>query len=336
MAAIKKRGRRQWQARIRRKGYPVQTKTFYTKADAQSWAREIENEIDRGVFLSRKEAESTTLREGLLRYKAEYIPRLAHAHRECVRVDQILEYSKKSIADKYLAAIRTKDVNEYIKTRLKHGAAANTIRLELALLSKFFEVAGSDWGMESLFNPVKRASKPKLPAGRDRRLKKDELDKILKQAPLILQNIINFALETAMRRSEIVRLNFANIDFISKTAYLSKTKNGEARTVPLSPAAIKILKQQIQVTPINGSVFDVKADWISQQFRKSCKKAGVNDVRFHDLRHEAISRLFENTDLDLMEIKEISGHKSMQMLARYSHLRSSRLAKRLAGEKRGR
>lgn len=333
MASIKKRGPNQWQARVRRKGWPVQIKTFDTKADAQAWARQMESEMDRGVWISRSEAENTTLQEALERYKEEYIPRLAHPSREYSRARQIEKYE---LCTRLLASIKAKDVNEYIRQRSK-AVGPNTIRLELALLSRLFEVAGSDWGMESLANPVKKATKPKLPRGRERRLEPGEEKKLLEHCSSQLASVVRFALETAMRREEIASLCWEQVDLKQRVARLPETKNGEARSVPLSPAALQVLQSLVQnkVIPISGSVFGMSADWISHAFSKACQKAGIEDLRFHDLRHEATSRLFENTDLDVMEIRAVTGHKSMQMLSRYSHLRTHRLADRLAGKGRG-
>ncbi len=116
--------------------------------------------------------------------------------------------------------------------------------------------------------------------------------------------------------------------------YLPRTKNESERTVPLSPAAIGILRE-LENGEADGPVFGMAAMAITHAYMKACKRAGIEDLTFHDLRHEATSRLFENTDLDVMEIRSITGHRSMQMLARYSHLRTHRLADRLAGVRRG-
>ena len=333
MASIKKRGPNQWQARVRRKGWPLQIKTFDSKADAQAWARQMESEMDRGVWISRSEAENTTLEEALDRYAQEYIPRLSHPGREHSRVKQIKQYP---LAARMLASIRTTDINEYIKSR-KKSVGAKTINLELALLSRLFNVAAADWGMESLRNPVERATKPKTPRGRERRLGGKEEEKLLETCSANLRSIIQFALETAMRREEIASLRWEQVDFKQRVVYLSETKNGESRCVPLSPKAIEILQSMLpeNVTSIYGNVFNRNSDSISKAFSRACKRANIEDLRFHDLRHEATSRLFENTDLDVMEIRSITGHKSMQMLARYSHLRTHRLADRLAGKSRG-
>lgn len=332
MASIKKRGPWQWQARIRKKGYSVQIKTFDTKREAQAWASEIESEMGRGVFVSRVEAESTTLEEALERYKRDYIrQKLKHPQQELSRADHLI---KSNIGPMYLARIRGKDIADYISKRNKE-VKPNTVRLDLALLSRLFEVAAKDWGMESLANPVKRTTKPKIPQGRERRLKEGEEEILLKNAHPKLKNIILFALETAMRRSEIARLTWDNVNLQKRIAFLLETKNASARSVPLSPEALRILKAQRKVTSLDKSVFGVTPDFITHKFQKACKDSDIKDLRFHDLRHEATSRLFENTDLDTMEIKQITGHKNMQMLARYSHLRSERLADRLAGKKRG-
>lgn len=332
MATIRKRGNLQWEARIRRKGWPVTCKTFETKSDAETWARHIEGEMDRGVFVSRTEAESTTLAEAFDRYIAEYLPRLANLRREKSRA---LALQKRPLANRFLASIRGKDIADFIKEREGAGASPNTVRLDLAMISRLFSVAASDWGMESLSNPVAKVNKPKLPGGRTRRLEDDEETRLLDVCPVPFRRVVRFALATAMRREEISRLTWSNVDMEKRSAHLPKTKNGEARTVPLSPEALAVLHEVLAEEGDNGWVFCMSPDAITQAMERARNLAGITGLTFHDLRHEAISRLFENTDLDIMEIKTISGHRSMQMLARYSHLRSHRLAERLAGVKRG-
>lgn len=333
MATIEKRGPYQFRAKIRRKGQETITKTFTSKKNAEAWARKKESEIERNVYISTAEAEKTTLSEAIDRYIKEYIPNLSHSKREVNRATKIKNYD---ICKLCLSAIRIKDVSNFIEIRKKEGVNGNTIRLDLAILSRLFETACTSWGMESLQNPVKKANKPKISSGRTRRLKRDEEAMLIKILPENLKNIVLFALETAMRREEISSLTWENVNLKNRTAYLAKTKNGEARTVPLSPRAIEILQNLIpdKVVPISGSVFNIKPDQITSSFKHYKAKAKLENLRFHDLRHEATSRFFENTDLDALEIQAITGHKSMQMLARYTHLRTSRLADRLAGASR--
>jgi len=331
VAAITNRGPLQWRARIRRRGYPTVSKTFETKADAEAWARQIESEMDRKVFISRAEAEQYTLSECLDRYIEEYIPRLKHGKRE---VDRARALQRRPIAHRIMATIRAKDIADYRRERESENVSGNTIRLDFALLSKLFNYARSDWGMESLQNPVELAAKPKPSKGRDRRLEKGEEEKLLKASSPIFQAVILFALATAMRREEIASLQWKNVSINSRYVYLPETKNAEARTVPLSTTALDILRT-LPSAEREERVFGMTADQITDTMKRVRKKAELSNIRFHDLRHEATSRFFENTDLDVMEIKAITGHKTLQMLARYTHLRTALLANRLDGAKRG-
>ncbi len=167
--AFENAGPYQWEARIRRKGWPVPCRTFETKNDAEQWARQIESEMDKNAFISRTESESTTMFEALERYFEEFIPGYAHPRQEISRL-RILQ--KQPIAERFLSTIRGKDVADFIRDRQNEGVGANTIRLELGILSRMFEVAATDRGVEALANPVRRAKKPKLPGGRTRRLDK--------------------------------------------------------------------------------------------------------------------------------------------------------------------
>ncbi|MGE4554009.1 MAG: tyrosine-type recombinase/integrase [Desulfovibrionaceae bacterium] len=329
MATIEKRGKRQWRAKIRRKGYPSQTRTFDSKTEAEEWARSVESEMDRGIFISRAEAESTTLFDALERFILEMVPAYAHPETETRRVKGL---QRRALSRMTLAAVRIKDIAEFIRERDAEGVQANTIRLDLATLSRLFEVAATDWGMESLANPVKRVSKPKIPGGRTRRLGKGEEQRLIEASPSPFRDVIRFALETSMRRGEIASLRWEQVDLKNRVLFLPKTKNHSPRSVPLSPLALQILRDQPR--HLNGSVFSMSPNAITKAMRRARATAGIPDLQFHDLRHEAISSFFEETDLDAIEIAEISGHKSMQMLKRYSHLRTKRLAARLAGRAR--
>lgn len=331
MASIRKRGERQWEARVRRRGYPVTCKTFDTKAEAEAWARDVESEMDKGVFVTRKEAEATTLKELLQRYLDEHVPLLADPVREGNRVKAL---QRRPLALRFMASIRSMDIASFVKEREQEGAGGNVIRLDLAVLSRLFNVAKANWGMESLSNPVSRITRPKTPSGRVRRLEDGEWDALMAVASPVFALVMQFAVATAMRREEISLLTWKHVNIERRTAYLPRTKNGDERTVPLSPDAIAIL-QMAKINSDRQNVFGMSKDAITKAMQETRNRAGIHNLTFHDLRHEATSRLFENTDLDVMEIKTITGHRSLQMLARYSHLRTHRLADRLAGARRG-
>lgn len=287
--------------------------------------------MDSGTFVSQKEAEKTTLKDALERYISDYIERnLAHPHNETVRAKRIMEYP---FARKTLVALRGSDLTAFVKMREEQGRSPHTIDRDLAMISRLYEVAHINWGMEGLLNPIKNVIKPKLPQGRTRLMPGEE-EKLLKAVPQRFQAVLRFALETAMRRSELASLTWEQVDLERGTAYLPTTKNGEERTVPLSPKAIELLKSLPRSEDGSVSVFGYTLDSVTGMMRETCARAEIKNLRFHDLRHEATSRLFENTDLDVMEIRMITGHKTLQMLARYTHLRAERLVKRLAGKRR--
>jgi integrase len=323
MAAINKRGPYQWQVKIRRKGYPVQSKTFETYEDAASWARMIENEMDRGVFVSRKEAESTTLGEALERYESEKTEQKKGAAQERHRIAM---FKRSALADRFLASIRSTDIAKYRDKRLKEGKSPFTVNNEMILLSSLFNVAAKEWGFESLNNPVAKVARPKLPRGRDRRLYEGEEETLLEELPDNIKPVFIIALETAMRLSEITSMEWKNVNLARRTITLEDTKNGESRTVPLSTRAVSVLKALPR--NIKGRVFNISSNHVSKTFHDTCKKSGIEDLRFHDLRHEATSRLFEK-GFNPMEVASITGHKTLQMLKRYTHLKAEDLAQRL-------
>ena len=319
-------GKRVWQAHIRRRGYPAQVRTFDTKAEAEAWAATIESEIARGVFVSRVEAEATSLTEALDRYQSEIVPTKKQSDRERRRVAELTRQLG-GLAARPMAAIRGKDIVTFIRERTARGAGPNTVRLDLALLSHLFNTARTAWGMESLSNPVDlvKGQRPKLPNGRDRRLVGDEHARLLSAAHTYggeIGPLITWAIETAMRRGEIAAMRWEHVDRKAKVLLIPETKNGTPRRVPLSTVALAVLDGLPR--RLDGKVWGMRPDSISQAFERVCQAASIEGLTFHDLRHEATSRLFEK-GLNPMEVAAITGHKTLQMLKRYTHLRAEDL-----------
>ncbi|MEY8174679.1 site-specific integrase [Burkholderia multivorans] len=240
-----------------------------------------------------------------------------------------------------ISQVTTIDVANYRDARLsmlcpKTGRpiSPNTVRLELAMLSDLFTVAIVEWGVCNE-NPVSRVRKPKIPPGRDRRVSLGEERKLLRAAGahrnIELYSMIVLALETAMRQGELLALRWENIDLRRRVAHLPVTKNGSKRDVPLSLRAVDALVRL--GVKAEGDVFRYTADGFKSAWRSLVRRVGILDLHFHDLRHEAVSRLFELGTLDMMEVATISGHKSMQMLKRYTHLKASNLVTKLDGRK---
>lgn len=256
------------------------------------------------------------------------------------------KYRARTIARTFLGKIAigdvtTVDIANYRDIRLmtvspntKRPVSPNTVRLELAMLSDMFNICVIEWGARA-DNPVTRVRKPKLPPGRDRRITWGEERRILRAASTHpnqeIYSIVILALETAMRQGEILSLQWENIDLRVRIAHLPITKNGSKRDVPLSLRAVDALTRLSIGT--TGLVFKYTSDGFKSAWRTLIRKIGILDLHFHDLRHEAVSRLFELGTLDMMEVATISGHKSMQMLKRYTHLKASNLVAKLDGKK---
>ncbi|GAB6043895.1 tyrosine-type recombinase/integrase [Endothiovibrio diazotrophicus] len=324
MATIRRRGTH-WQVQIRKRGYPPQSKSFATRAEGEAWARAVEKGLD-GRVIARAEAEQTTLGEALERYLREVTPTKKGAKQDSGRIRRWMAHP---LATRTLAAVRGTDIAAYRDERLAEGRNPGTVICDLSILSQVYVVAAKEWGMESLRNPVSVVRKPKKPRSRDRRLEGDEENRLLEVADAPYGELITLAIETAMRSGELRSLKWPRINLKTRTAALPETKNGERRVVPLSSRAVKVLSE-LQHRSDGEEVFPTltSADVITSKFRRLCKKAGVAGLRFHDLRHEATSRFFER-GLNMMEVAAITGHKDLEMLKRYTHLRAEDLAVKL-------
>lgn len=257
---------------------------------------------------------------------------------EKYRIDQI---GRSSLGGKIVREVTSVDIATYrdqrlleVNPRTKKTLSAATVRLEMSLLSNFFDIGRIEWGICD-GNPVSNVRKPKIPPGRDRRLTAREDRRILRychnHSNSELYSIVVLALETAMRQGEILNLHWENLNLKTGVAHLPETKNGTKRDVPLSLKARQALIR-LGVEP-NGKVFKYTSEGLKSTWRFMLQKLGIEDLHFHDLRHEAVSRLFELGSLDMMEVAAISGHKSLAMLKRYTHLKAQRLVRKLEGNR---
>lgn len=328
MATINKRGDYQWQAKIRKKGFPAQTKTFETRSAAQIWANDIETQMVKGLFSYSKEAERTTLKEALKRYKNEVV--LVHKKVHQAEISRIEQWRNHKFGSYFLSNLRAQDLADFRDERLNE-VKANTVRLQLATISHLYTTARQEWGMEGLVNPVANIRKPTPAQGRSRRFVGDEesrlFDAINKRQNIYLKPVVILAIETAMRQGELMSLRWQDIDLEQKTAYLKITKNGESRTVPLSSTAIKTI-EALPRCERDTRLFRCTQNAIQVCYKKTVKAAKLKDFTFHDLRHEATSRFFEK-GLNIMQVASITGHKDLKMLKRYTHLKAADLAELL-------
>lgn len=337
-----------YQARIRLHGYSL-SRTFKLRGEAQAWATRVEAEIRQGTYRPEAPTHIPTLSVALERYVREITSQKASPQPEGYRARRL---AKSKLGKKRLDQLSSLEIARYRDHRRDDGRSAHDIRLDFALLSHLFSIARREWGMIDLANPVELVTKPKLPAGRERRLKPDELERLLHEAESYggdIGSMIRFALATGMRRGEIAGMHWQNLDRYNRVYHIPITKDAttvRGRDVPLSSEALRVLNALRHRTTDRIWGFE-REDSVSQAFGRVRDKARAHyvsecqcidvdpdpryltDLRFHDLRHEATSRFFE-MGLDSMEVISITGHKDPKMMRRYTHLRAEELAKKLS------
>lgn len=318
-----------WCARFVSDSGDVVEKSFTTRNRAQAWVSRCEAARRRYVPEG-PDAPSifnTTLGDIVRRYGREVTPQKRGARTEAYRVNKIAEAS---IGGILLADLTSKAVADYRNMRLL-TVAGQTARIELYIIKKALDCAQREWGFELPRNPVGLISLPSPGKPRERRLEPGELEKLeahLAGHPVALA-VVRFAVHTAMRRGEMLGMRWRHVNMGQRMVYLPQTKNGHARTVPLPDGAFKVL-EDLAVT--GGAVFPIDESALRWAWNDACRRTRIADLRFHDLRHEGVSRLFE-MGLSAPEVALISGHRTIAMLMRYLHLRPIELARKLKGLK---
>ena len=338
MATIIPRGRR-WQAQVRLRGRPPVIKTHRTKAEAQAWALDVESEAARGLYRDRREAERLSVGDLLHRYSAEVTPHKKSAEAEASRVAFVL---RDPLARIRLSDLRAQDMADFRDRRLAVASGSTVIR-DLTLLSHVFNVARKEWGI-GIENPCGLIRRPRENRPRRRRLDAAEEFRLLAALEASqrtpegtwtpggcrnpwIKPLVVVALESAMRRGELLALRWGDVFLEARFVRLHDSKNGEGRDVPLSSRALGTLKAMPRDP--SGRVFPVSGEAAKRAFMRAVERAGIPDFHFHDLRHEATSRLATRLD-NVLELSAVTGHRSIQMLKRYLHPAASELAKKLA------
>lgn len=314
MASIRNRNNR-WEVRVRRSGKPTQTKTFTLKSDALQWAREAEIALEKGELLQKPKVSPITLEGAVKRYLEEVAIHHKGITSERYRLGAMVKRLGKT---KPITTITSKDIATYKVERQKEVTSAS-VRRELNLLSSIFETATNEWGIITLINPVTAVKRPSDSVARDRRLtpteKEQLLSESLKKGSHQLYLAILIGLNTGMRQGEILKLKWNDIDFVRNQITVRDTKNGSNRVIVLSSVLRGALANAQQT---HETLFTITASGLQQAFRKLTTRLQICNLRFHDLRHEAISSFFE-MGLTVPEVQLMSGHRTLDQLMRYSH-----------------
>jgi integrase len=341
------RGHAQYRARKLIKGVRT-VKTFETASLAAKWLAAIETDVARGQYMDQTEAQRQTLGDILERYETECLgddsdKRGADKeknHLKMVREDEVCTVK--------MADLSSADLAKFRDRMKKYKYAPATIVRRLNLIQTVIEHSRREWKINLAGNPAQMV---KRPAGADHKrdrvfvaLKADdprrsqgwktEEDVLLAECEKgfhkLLSPIVKFAILTAMRQGEIVGLKWNDIDLEKSTAVVrgalgTVTKNNEIREIPLLPATVQLLVD-MEGDHI-GRVFKIEQNPLKMAFRRVTKKAGIDDLTFHDLRHIGTSRLakiYKNP----LDLKRVTGHKDLKSLDRYYHTTAEELAAR--------
>jgi integrase len=316
-----------YHVRVRIKGHKTHCNSFIYKADALKWALETDRAIRLGEFQDEDKKEDITIGELLQRYSQQISISKKSCTIERLRIGKMQRHW---ISQIMLSKLCEVDIARYRDERLVEVSSVTCLR-DLGLISHMINIARREWGYKKPNNPVSGIRKPTGTNQRNRRLEDGEESRLLASLSLSenrwLHPLVRFAIETAMRRGELLSLKRFNVNVSKRYVHLPDTKNGESRNVPLSPTALSILND-IPVDDTNELVFPVHYEGLKGLWKRALKRADITDLRFHDLRHEATSRFFEK-GLNVMEVAAITGHKDLRMLKRYTHLRAEDLALKL-------
>ena len=314
MASIRKRNGL-WQAQVRSRKLGSTSKSFHKKSDAVAWAKVQEAMMQTGEWKP-KDKRYSTIGDLIQTYLIKATPNKKGAEPETRRLNRLLK--ENALMQIKLDDARPHHFATFRDKRIKDGN--RTCEYDLVLLRAAWNTARIEWGWELSNNPLRLIRFPKSNPPRERRLREGEYERLIAACSetkvWYLWPMIEIAIVTCMRRGEILSLEWKNIDFERSRALLPSTKNGRSRWVPLTPKVIELLER---LPKEDNSVFPITDVAVRQSWDRLRRRAGITDLTFHDLRHEAISRQFESGRA-ITEVMRISGHQTAGQLFRYIQL----------------
>ncbi len=356
MATIQARtsndGNETYKVTIRLKGHPTETATFKRKTDAKKWAAATEAAIREGRYFKTRESKKRTVSDLVDRYIEEILPQKSAI---MIKQKYQLQWWKKQIGYLILADLspavigQQRDILFRTRTIFDKKRSPASVNRYMAAFSHALTIAFKEWGWLDE-NPIRKVNKMRESKGRVRFLSEEERIRLLEACENStykpLYTIVVLALSTGARKMEVMGLQWKEIDFNQQAIRLHFTKNREMRSLPLQGLALDLLKDLNKVRRLNTTLlfpgsnpkkpFEIRKAWI-----RALNEAQIEDFRFHDLRHTAASYLAMN-GATITELSEILGHKTLQMVKRYTHLTDNhtanivgRMNEKIFGNQRG-
>lgn len=322
MASYRKRNGR-WQVQVRRVGCEAVSRTFTSKADAVRWASRTELALE-VLDLPQVPDRRITIADILTRYERDVVPRKRTDSTERFMLRVIKRHP---VARKLAIQVNAEDFSAFRDDSLETRRPATVLR-HLRVMKHALKIACDEWGLPRPFQEIAKVKGPKVLVPYRARIKPAEVDRLLKAPSIttnpIAQSAVQLALLTGLRRGELLALRWDDVDLLAGTLAVRMSKNGRSRVIPLSPDAIAHLHE---IPRDDEVVLPIEVASLKSAFQRARKQSGVS-FRFHDLRHEAISRFFE-LGLTVPEVQLISGHRTLSQLSRYAHPEAERVARAL-------
>jgi integrase len=329
MASIQKR-KEVYRVRITRRGYATLSKTFATRQEALKWARNTETQIDDGNIKPLGAQSFRTLGGTTFAMACEHYERTHSRLKKNHRSEALI---LKALANRFgeltVNRIGQPEIAQLRDDLLLKGRSGTTVAHYLNAASKVYQMLKAEWGLD-IANPVTGIKRPKPNPPRIVRLSREAVDALIKACEAasepLLTSIVKVALETGMRRGEILNLQWTDIDHERRRIYINRSKNGLARCIPASRRVLEVFDS---IPKTHGTaVFPIGPESMRKHYERAVRRAGVLwlskdenpfvNLTFHDLRHQALSQLSDR-GLNVIELSEISGHKTIGMLKRYTH-----------------
>jgi len=312
-----------WWTSIRHNGKRIQ-KSLETsdRKLAKAIEAKVKTEIVEGTYFEKLIGRNKTFKDMMDKFMEEHAPKVSYSMQKSYSsyLKHLMSFFKSG-----LIAITPKEISKYKVLRKGEGAMPATTNRELAMLSKAFNLAVNEWEWLK-DNPVSRVPKEKENNKRDRWLTQDDECRLIKHCPAWLSDIVVFALNTGLRQDELLSLQWSRVSFEREVMLIDKTKSGKPRAVPLNQIAINILNQRskAKIRTIKDLVFPtfngtkILPSNLRRAFYEALRKAGIENFKFHDLRHTFATRLVQR-ETDIYMISKLLGHEDIRMTQRYSH-----------------